>query len=143
MSANTPISKTQACWYNMLARCTNPSNPQYKDYGARGITVASEWHHYPTFLADMGEMPEGLTLERKDNNQGYNKSNCEWATRAVQASNRRPRSFDSRNTSGVVGVVRDSRNKSLWLATYKGKKLGTFSEFEHAVAARRRAENGS
>lgn len=80
---------SRVVWYNMRQRCYNPNNPGYKNYGGRGIKVCKRWHVYENFLADMGAPPFGLTLDRKDNNKGYCKSNCRWATQAQQAVHRR------------------------------------------------------
>ena len=73
----------------MVHRCTEPTYVKYKDYGARGITVCSEWLDFENFLADMGERPDGHSLERRDNNLGYSKANCCWATKKEQARNTR------------------------------------------------------
>lgn len=83
-------SRTYRSWYNMLQRCLNQSNPRHADYGARGITVCERWRKFENFLADMGEAPSGLTLERLDNRKGYAPGNCCWATYEDQARNRRP-----------------------------------------------------
>ena len=73
----------------MVQRCTNPKRSSYRHYGERGITVCARWLKFENFLADMGPRPDGLTLERKDNNKGYYKSNCEWASAKRQNRNSR------------------------------------------------------
>jgi hypothetical protein len=73
----------------MMQRCGNPNNPQFKDYGERGITVCERWKTFKNFLTDMGVRPEGLTLDRKDNNKGYTPDNCKWSTKQEQQRNMR------------------------------------------------------
>jgi hypothetical protein len=73
----------------MLQRCLNPSNPAYRHYGGRGITVCDRWLKFVNFLADMGTRPAGLTLERIDNDGDYTPEHCCWITQAEQLANRR------------------------------------------------------
>jgi hypothetical protein len=82
---------TYNSWCSMRARCNNPRNQDYAGYGGRGITVCDRWNDFEAFLADMGEMPEGYSIERKDVNGNYEPSNCKWIPMAEQALNRRPR----------------------------------------------------
>jgi hypothetical protein len=73
----------------MRQRCRNPLAPQYIYYGARGITIDPAWDTYGQFLKDMGRRPLDHTLERIDNNLGYSKGNCIWATKSQQQRNTR------------------------------------------------------
>lgn len=82
-------SPTYNSWHGMLQRCLNPSSPAYDRYGGRGITVCKRWRKFSNFLSDMGERPDGLTLERKNNNKGYGPKNCRWASYSDQALNKR------------------------------------------------------
>jgi hypothetical protein len=78
-------------WSSMRQRCSNPKTQSYKYYGARGIKVCDRWEHsFENFLSDMGPRPDGLTLERNDNDRGYSPDNCCWATHSRQSKNRRP-----------------------------------------------------
>lgn len=83
-------SPTHITWCQIVQRCTNPRNRAWKNYGGRGITVCARWRDsFEAFLADMGERPDGLSIERVDNNRGYEPGNCIWATANQQARNKR------------------------------------------------------
>lgn len=92
-TADGVVSGAYSSWHYMKQRCLNPNHKAWKYYGARGITVCERWLDFKNFLEDMGERPDGLTLERKDNSLGYNKDNCVWATRRTQSNNIRTNHF--------------------------------------------------
>lgn len=106
----TPIYRV---WYQMRNRCKAPGNPQYKDYGGRGISICSEWDDYPTFerwaLAN-GYKP-GLVFDREDNNGNYTPENCRWVTHSVSSTNRRSTRFVTIHgeTKSYMDWSKDSR----------------------------------
>lgn len=80
---------TYYIWGSMVQRCTNPKNKDYPQYGGRGITVCERWRDFANFLADMGEKPQGRSIDRIDVNGSYELANCRWATPTEQGRNQR------------------------------------------------------
>ena len=91
-------SRLYRCWQSMKARCDNPSNTKYANYGGRGITYQSSWKNFEGFLRDMGDSyyehahlhgDKNTTLDRISSDRLYSEKNCRWATRAEQTRNRK------------------------------------------------------
>lgn len=86
---NAKPTLTWKSWRAMMNRCKNENSHQYDKYGGRGIKVCERWNDFANFLADMGERPDGMTLDRWPNRHGnYERDNCRWATYKQQTRNR-------------------------------------------------------
>lgn len=100
------MARTRAyrIWSNMKQRCFNKKNTRFADYGGRGITVCDRWVDFEAFLADMGQPPDGMSLDRIDNDGNYEPSNCRWTTaKQQQVTARRERRFLTHN--GVTKTI--------------------------------------
>lgn len=139
-------SRTYGIWDSMRQRCNNPNASGYKAYGAVGIRVCERWDMpngvgWLNFLEDMGEAPEGLSLDRFPDGKGnYSPDNCRWATASQQGFNQKRRST---NRSDRTGVTWDKKRES-WYASIcvnrKTKGLIRTKDFELAVFVREEAE---
>lgn len=109
--SRTPTYKS---WDAMIQRCTNPNHEAYERYAGRGIKICERWLNFANFVEDLGIRPAGTTLERIDNNDGYNPENCVWASWAVQGRNRR----NVKLTEFAVKHI-----KQLYTAGFKQKEI--------------------
>ena len=123
-------------WTGMMARCYKVNNPNYKNYGGRGISVSKRWHNYTNFKNDMTPRPSPEhSLDRIDNDGDYSPENCRWATKSQQIRNRR---ISRNNKSGKIGVSYE-RKYNRWQAyIYDGRRvtIGRFKSKEKAIEAR-------
>lgn len=83
------VSRTYKSWWSMHQRCSNPNMSSYSHYGGRNISVCTRWSSFVNFLSDMGERPEGTTLDRVNGSGNYTPENCRWSTPKDQANNRK------------------------------------------------------
>ena len=88
----------------MKARCFNPRYRDYSCYGGRGITICERWLIFENFYADMGNPPDGLSIDRIDPDGNYQPGNCRWATAAEQIANRRPQQKWRRKRSSLAAL---------------------------------------
>jgi hypothetical protein len=129
-------SRTYKSWQAMKGRCYREKNNKFHSYGAKGVTVCDEWMDFRNFLRDMGERPDGASIDRIDNSKGYFKENCRWAIPELQSRNR---GIHKNNNSGISGVHKDHR-RGTWVAQLGCEKLGTSHDFFEACCLRKSAE---
>lgn len=112
-SKYTPTYKS---WSSMWDRCRNPNRPCWIRYGGAGITVDPRWVAFSNFLADMGERPDGTSLDRIDTLKGYGPDNCRWATRLQQARNTKDNRINEK-TAATIKARLDNGERASDLAT--------------------------
>lgn len=110
---------TYGSWAAMMQRCFNPNHEKFPTYGGRGITVCNRWRDFTNFLADMGERPEGMTLDRIEDHLCYEPGNCRWATPAVQQRKRAA----TKLTEEIVAEIRASTETNAVVAERYGITL--------------------
>jgi len=146
--ANTLHGRSQSqifrCWGQMISRCRLTTHEAYPNYGGRGITVCDRWSEplgrgFINFLTDMGEIPEGKSLDRINNNLGYYKENCKWSTREEQAFNVRKLKSNTSGRTGVYGNKWGTYTANIKIDR-KSVHLGSYKTFQEAVLAREKAE---
>ena len=129
---------TYQCFMDMKQRCHNKKNKYYASYGGRGIDVCLRWQSFDNFIEDMGLKPDGLSLDRIDNNKGYSKENCSWATKTQQVRNTR---MTHDKCVGVSYCKRDNLWNAMIKVSGKTKHLGSFTNIESAILARKQGES--
>lgn len=119
-------------WASIKKRTRDPNDVAYPRYGGRGITMCDEWYNsYEAFRRDVGPRTNGCTLDRIDNNKGYCKENCRWATWTEQARNRRSNVY--------LEFGGERLTKAAWAERYKihpqvlSKRLKAGKSIEEAI----------
>lgn len=106
------MDKWYNAWHSAKQRCYNQNDPDYKNYGARGIYMAEVWRNNPQrFFKDMGHKPEGKTLDRKDNDGPYSPDNCQWTTQAEQNRNRRSTKLTQRIVNKMKKALAEGKTR--------------------------------
>jgi len=122
---NKKQSKTYQSWASMIDRCLNPNNKKFMYYGGKNIKVCKRWRDFQNFYADMGEKPNGKTLDRIDSDGNYEPLNCRWATRQEQA-------WNCRVKKGYSWIPRDKKYVAKITVRGHKKYLGYFDDPEKA-----------
>ena len=125
-----------ARWNAMRRRCMTPTNAQYRYYGGRGITICPEWDDFDTFVADMGECPEGYELDRIDVDGNYEPSNCRWISHSDNLRNRRPFYGRENKRNRYLRTHSNGYQVQIIILKSEGVHRKWFKTYEQAVAHR-------
>lgn len=123
--ARTP---TYRSWQSMIQRCLNENHQSFECYGGRGISVCERWTTFDGFLSDMGIRPTGTTLDRVDNDRGYEPSNCRWATGHEQTVNRRTTKLSADDVAEARALFQRGESKASI-----ARRLGVASSYVNRV----------
>lgn len=122
-------------WHQMKARCYDETNIGYENYGGRGIRVSKKWmFNFERFVSDMGERPDGFSIDRIDNNKNYKKSNCKWSNRTDQNQNKR---VYITNNTGYSGIVKISDTRYTVRSKNTRERIGSFKTLDEAITAQK------
>ena len=123
-------TSTYMIWKGIRQRCFNKTCEAYKDYGGRGITMCERWKNsFEAFLIDMGHKPDGMTIERIDNDGNYEPGNCKWATRKEQTLNRR--------ATQLITWNKQTKCLADWSRTIGGSRLLVAARLRHGWSVER------
>lgn len=106
-------SRIYSIWCGIKDRCLNKKSARYSSYGGRGITVCERWMTFENFYEDMGDAPNGMSVDRINNDLGYSPENCKWSTPKEQANNTR------RNVK--ITVNGETKNACQWMEKLRVK----------------------
>lgn len=130
-------TKVYKVWQGIIDRCNNPKNKDYLRYGGRGIKVCPAWLSFQSFFEDMGDIPPGKSIDRINNDKGYSKDNCRWATRSEQQMNKQK---PKNSSSEFRGVFHEYKKSGIYIRAAirhqrKIIQLGYFATEELAARA--------
>lgn len=129
---NHPLYPT---WHTMMARCYKQTNKKYKNYGGRGIGVCERWHSVANFISDLSPRPEGMTLDRVNNDGNYEPSNCRWATVLQQARNRPQAKLTDLQRNEILRMYAETRSPKA-IAAALGVRPGDVKNVAYGEARR-------
>ena len=134
-------SPTYSSWLSMKERCTCVTSKTYPEYGGSGVVICARWlESFENFLEDMGERPEGTSINRIGSVPLYSKETCEWANRSIQGYDQKMKNTNTSGKTGVCWVKRSGKWSAQITKDYQLHHLGFFDNKEDAIEARKAAE---
>ncbi len=120
-------------WVKMRSRCNDPNDKAYHRYGGRGIKVCDRWSKFVNFISDMGERPDGHSIERINNDQGYSPENCKWATHIEQSRNKRTSVYSEMQARVVLGML-EKGFRGIHVSKLTGIDEGTIANIKNGYS---------